>query len=70
MTLTHDQRRGLQAALIAAFSTEAKLKQFVKLAFNLIPGILSYEVELGTESPLRNVFQPIKRLVEEARTKK
>lgn len=42
----------------------------VKLAFNLIPGILSYEVELGTESPLRNVFQPIKRLVEEARTKK
>jgi Effector-associated domain 1 len=31
MTLTRDQRKGLQAALISAFSSEAKLKQFVKL---------------------------------------
>ena len=31
MPLTRDQRKGLQAALISAFSTEAKLKQFVKL---------------------------------------
>ncbi|MEG4328717.1 effector-associated domain EAD1-containing protein [Microcoleus sp. herbarium5] len=31
MPLTRDQRKGLQAALISAFSTEAKLKQFVRL---------------------------------------
>lgn len=31
MPLTRSQRKGLQAALISAFSTEAKLKQFVKL---------------------------------------
>lgn len=33
-----------------------------KLALPLIPGIVSYEVELDTENSLRRVFEPIKRL--------
>jgi phage anti-repressor protein len=33
-----------------------------KLALPLVPGILSYEVELDTESSLRRAFQPIRRL--------
>jgi Effector-associated domain 1 len=37
-----------------------------KLALPLIPGIVSYEVELDTESALRRVFQPIKRLYKKA----
>ncbi|HAZ49820.1 MAG TPA: hypothetical protein DDW76_17480 [Cyanobacteria bacterium UBA11369] len=36
----------------------------VKLALPLIPGILSYEVELDTENSLRRAFQPIKQLFE------
>lgn len=34
MTLTRDQRKGLHTALISAFSTEAKLRQFVKLGLD------------------------------------
>ncbi len=41
-----------------------------KLALPLIPGIVSYEVELDTENALRRVFQPIKRLFKEALAKK
>jgi hypothetical protein len=37
-----------------------------KLTLHLIPGILSYEVELDTEKSLRRVFQPIKRLFQKA----
>ncbi|OUL24312.1 hypothetical protein BV378_18080 [Nostoc sp. RF31YmG] len=37
-----------------------------KLALNLIPGILSYEVELNTITALKNVFQPIRNLFREA----
>lgn len=37
-----------------------------KLTLHLIPGILSYEVELDTENSLRRVFQPIKRLFQKA----
>ncbi len=37
-----------------------------KLALPLVPGILSYEVELDTESSLRRAFQPIRRLFKEA----
>lgn len=33
-----------------------------KLALPLVPGILSYEVELDTENSLRRAFVPIKRL--------
>jgi hypothetical protein len=33
-----------------------------KLALPLVPGILSYEVELDTENSLRRAFQPIRRL--------
>lgn len=33
-----------------------------KFALSLIPGILSYEVELDTENSLRRVFQPIRQL--------
>lgn len=33
-----------------------------KLALPLVPGILSYEVELDTESSLRRAFGPIRRL--------
>ncbi|OUL18192.1 hypothetical protein [Nostoc sp. 106C] len=36
-----------------------------KLALNLIPGILSYEVELNTTTALKNVFQPIRNLFRE-----
>ncbi|HEY9828956.1 MAG TPA: hypothetical protein V6D26_00150 [Stenomitos sp.] len=41
-----------------------------KLALPLVPGILSYEVELDTESSLRRAFQPIKRLFRGAIEKK
>lgn len=41
-----------------------------KLALPLIPGIVSYEVELDTENALRRVFQPIKRLFKGALAKK
>lgn len=34
----------------------------LKAALPLVPGILSYEVELDTESSLRRAFQPIRRL--------
>jgi hypothetical protein len=37
-----------------------------KLALPLVPGILSYEVELDTENSLRRVFQPIRRLFKRA----
>lgn len=37
-----------------------------KLALNLIPGILSYEVELNTTTALKNTFQPIRHLFREA----
>ena len=37
-----------------------------KLALPLVPGILSYEVELDTESSLRRAFQPIRRLFKDA----
>lgn len=33
-----------------------------KFALSLIPGILSYEVELDTENSLRRLFQPIRQL--------
>lgn len=41
-----------------------------KFALSLIPGILSYEVELDTENSLRRVFQPIRRLFRGAIEKK
>jgi hypothetical protein len=33
-----------------------------KLALNLLPGFITYEVELDTEKALRKVKEPIKRL--------
>lgn len=42
----------------------------LKAALPLVPGILSYEVELDTESSLRRVFQPIRRLFRGAIEKK
>lgn len=42
----------------------------LKAALPLVPGILSYEVELDTESSLRRAFQPIKRLFRGAIEKK
>ncbi len=33
-----------------------------KLALNLVPGILSYEIEIDTENSLRKAFQPIRQL--------
>lgn len=41
-----------------------------KLALPLVPGILSYEVELDTENSLRRAFEPIKRLFRGAIEKK
>jgi len=41
-----------------------------KLAVNLLPGILSYELELDTENTLRRVLQPIKKLFKDAAEKK
>jgi hypothetical protein len=41
-----------------------------KLAFNFIPGVLWYEVELDTENALRRVKEPIKRLFRGAIEKK
>ena len=41
-----------------------------KLALPLVPGILSYEVELDTESSLRRAVEPIKRLFRGAIEKK
>ncbi len=37
-----------------------------KFTLPLIPGIISYEVELDTEKSLRSVFQPIKQLFKKA----
>ncbi len=42
----------------------------LKAALPLIPGILSYEVELDTEGSLRRAVQPIKRLFQGAIEKK
>lgn len=42
----------------------------VKLALNLIPGVLAYEVELDTETALRKAFQPIRHLFRETLEKK
>ena len=42
----------------------------LKAALPLIPGILSYEVELDTEGSLRRAFQPIKRLFRRSIEKK
>lgn len=33
-----------------------------KFALNLVPGILSYEIEIDTENSLRRAFEPIKEL--------
>lgn len=37
-----------------------------KLVLSLIPGLVSYELEMDTESSLRRVFQPIKRMYKKA----
>jgi hypothetical protein len=42
----------------------------LKAALPLVPGLLSYEVELDTESSLRRAFQPIRRLFRGAIEKK
>ncbi|HBE17255.1 MAG TPA: hypothetical protein DEG17_22115 [Cyanobacteria bacterium UBA11149] len=42
----------------------------VKLALPLIPGILSYELELDTAISLRRAFQPLKQLFKKAIAKK
>jgi hypothetical protein len=42
----------------------------LKAALPLLPGILSYEVELDTESSLRRAVQPIRRLFRRAIEKK
>jgi len=42
----------------------------LKAALPLVPGILSYEVELDTESSLRRAVQPIRRLFRRAIEKK
>jgi hypothetical protein len=41
-----------------------------KLALNLLPGVITYEVELDTERALRRVKEPIKRLFRRAIEKK
>jgi hypothetical protein len=41
-----------------------------KLALNLLPGVITYEVELDTEKALRRVKEPIKRLFRRANEKK
>lgn len=41
-----------------------------KLALPLLPGILSYEVELDTENALRQAFQPLRGLFKKALKKK
>ena len=41
-----------------------------KLALNLLPGLITYEVELDTERALRRVKEPIKRLFRGAIEKK
>ncbi|MBD2212928.1 hypothetical protein H6G27_24070 [Nostoc linckia FACHB-104] len=41
-----------------------------KIALPLLPGILSYEVELDTENALRQAFQPLKQLFKKAEENK
>ncbi len=41
-----------------------------KLALPLVPGLLSYEVELDTEAALRRAFLPLKKLFKGAAEKK
>lgn len=41
---------------------ETPVEGKAKLALNLLPGVITYEVELDTERALRRVKEPIKRL--------
>jgi hypothetical protein len=50
--------------VISSTKQEHLRQQKAKLAVNLLPGILSYELErIGTENTLRRVLQPIKKLL-------
>lgn len=49
---------------------ETPVEGKVKLVLNLLPGVITYEVELDTEKALRKVKEPIKRLFREAIEKK
>ncbi|MCL1463819.1 hypothetical protein [Argonema galeatum] len=49
---------------------ETPVEGKAKLALNLLPGIITYEVELDTEKALRRVKEPFKRLFRGAIEKK
>ncbi len=60
----------LQAILNKLNEPETPIAAKAMLTLPLIPGILSYEVELDTENSLKRAFDPIKKLYKRALEKK
>ncbi|WP_293334952.1 hypothetical protein [Microcoleus sp. CAWBG58] len=69
-SLNDELKQKLQAILDKLNEPETPVAAKAMLALPLIPGILSYEVELDTKNSLRRVFEPIKNLYKRALEKK
>jgi len=68
--LNEELMQKLQAILDKLNEPETPVAAKAMLTLPLIPGILSYEVELDTENSLRRAFDPIKKLYKRALQKK
>jgi hypothetical protein len=68
--LNDELMQKLQAILDKLNKPETPVAAKAMLTLPLIPGILSYEVELDTENSLRRAFDPIKKLYKRALEKK
>jgi hypothetical protein len=68
--LNDELMQKLQVILGKLNESETPVAAKAMLALPLIPGILSYEVELDTENLLRRAFDPIKNLCKRALQKK
>ncbi|MEG3974939.1 effector-associated domain EAD1-containing protein [Microcoleus sp. herbarium8] len=68
--LNDELMQKLEAILEKLNQPETPVAAKAMLTLPLIPGILSYEVELDTENSLRRAFDPIKKLYKRALEKK
>ncbi len=68
--LNEELMQKLQAIIDKLNKPETPVAAKAMLVLPLIPGILSYEVELDTEKSLRMAFDPIKNLCKKALKKK
>ncbi len=68
--LNEELMQKLQAIIDKLNEPETPVAAKAMLVLPLIPGILSYEVELDTEKSLRMAFDPIKNLCKRALKKK